>query len=150
MNKRIIVNLSETEVLIEKIINNLKPGKILGLVGDLGAGKTTFVQILAKKLGIEDRVNSPTFNLQKLYNCRPTNLGIENLLHVDAYRLASLAELEDIGFFEYIGNGKTVAVVEWSNQLPELQDLQNYLEIKFVGIDNPEQREIEVPEKLLL
>lgn len=150
MEKRVIVNLDQTEEVVDKIINNIKPGYILGLVGDLGAGKTTFVQILAKKLKIKERVNSPTFNLQKLYNFPLISSGVENLLHVDAYRLASLAELEDIGFFEYIGDGKTIAVVEWANLLPELERLDNYLAIKFVGIDNPNQRELEIPESLLL
>lgn len=150
MDKIITVNLEQMEVLVEKMVTNIKPGQILGLVGDLGAGKTTFVQILAKKLGIDERVNSPTFNLQKLYKLPESVNSIKQLLHVDAYRLKSVYELEDIGFFEMLADNETLAVVEWADQLPELENNNNnYLTIEFVGINNPNEREIKISENLL-
>lgn len=149
MNKTITVNLEQMERLVEDLVNYLKPSMIIGLVGDLGAGKTTFVQMLAKSFGIAERVNSPTFNLQKQYMIKPAVNGIEQLLHVDAYRLNSILELEDIGFFELMNTGKTVAVVEWADQLPELVNKSNYYAIEFVGINNPNKREIKISENLL-
>lgn len=149
MTKIITVDLEQTEVLLQTITKNLKPGQILGLIGDLGAGKTTLVQLLAKKLGVKDRINSPTFNLQKIYKLEQPINSIEQLLHVDAYRLKSVLELEDIGFFELLADKKTLAVVEWADQLPELNNYNQFLIIKFIGIDNPNIREIEVSDELL-
>lgn len=150
MSKITKVDLQQMDLLAGQIVGSVKPGLILGLVGDLGAGKTTFVQLLAKHLGITERVTSPTFNLQKLYELPMSINGIERLLHVDAYRLKSILELEDIGFFEYLTDDKTLAVVEWANQIPELLDNQNYLPILFTGIDNHDCREIELPSQLLI
>ena len=132
---------------LDKIKAKLEPGLIIGLVGDLGAGKTTFVQLLAKNLGITEVVNSPTFNLQKLYKMATPLRGIGGLLHVDAYRLNTLLELEDIGFFELLKKEGTVAVVEWADRLPGLSEYEKYLAIEFFGIDNPDYREIKILEK---
>lgn len=92
----------------------LKKGDVILLTGDLGAGKTTFTQGLAKGLGINDNVISPTFNILKCYFNK--NL---NLYHIDAYRLEG--NNADIGLEEFI-DGDGVCVIEWpqyiSNLLP--------------------------------
>jgi tRNA threonylcarbamoyladenosine biosynthesis protein TsaE len=99
----------ETKVFGEKLAALLEPGDVITLEGDLGAGKTTFTKGLAKGLGIERNVNSPTFTLIKEYR------GNLPLYHMDVYRLE---DAEDLGFEEYFhSNG--VTVVEWASRIQE-------------------------------
>ncbi|HUO58452.1 MAG TPA: tRNA (adenosine(37)-N6)-threonylcarbamoyltransferase complex ATPase subunit type 1 TsaE [bacterium] len=90
-----------------------KPGEIWSLVGPLGAGKTHFVKGLAKGLGFEGSVTSPTFTLQHIYEGRLT------LFHFDWYRLEKAEEAEDLGWAEWTGRGGVVAV-EWGDKFPKL------------------------------
>ncbi|MCC3359703.1 tRNA (adenosine(37)-N6)-threonylcarbamoyltransferase complex ATPase subunit type 1 TsaE [Bacillus sp. REN16] len=88
----------------------LKPGDVLTLEGDLGAGKTTFTKGLAKGLGITRTVNSPTFTIIKEYQ------GRIPLYHMDVYRLEHSDE--DLGFDEYF-DGEGVTVVEWAHLIED-------------------------------
>lgn len=85
----------ETAHLAELVGQKIREGTVLCLEGDLGAGKTLFVQSLAHTLGVEGEVTSPTFNLMNVYE------GICPIYHFDLYRLETEEELEDIGFYEY-------------------------------------------------
>ena len=97
----------ETIALCEKLGASLQPGDILLLEGDLGAGKTTLTQGLAKGLGVTEFVNSPTFVIINEYFT-----GRLPLYHMDLYRVEEEAQLYDLGVEEYFyGNG--VCVVEW-------------------------------------
>ncbi|WP_271854202.1 tRNA (adenosine(37)-N6)-threonylcarbamoyltransferase complex ATPase subunit type 1 TsaE [Planococcus maritimus] len=95
----------QTEELAMRVASLLQPGDLLILEGDLGAGKTTFTKGLAKGLGIERTVNSPTFTILKQYD------GRVNLNHFDVYRLENSDE--DIGFDELFAE-EAVSVVEWA------------------------------------
>jgi len=99
----------------------LQPGDLLCLVGDLGAGKTTFVQGLAQGLGVPDRATSPTFVLAHEYR------GRIPLFHLDLYRLSG--DLTEIGLDDLVG-GDAAAVVEWAERLPH-QLCEDALEIEF-------------------
>jgi tRNA threonylcarbamoyladenosine biosynthesis protein TsaE len=116
MNQFEIITTSteETGQFAEKLAAHLKPGAVLTLEGDLGAGKTTFTKGLAKGLGVTKTVNSPTFTIIKEYK------GRLPLYHMDVYRLDD--SFEDLGFDEYF-EGEGVTVVEWAHliqdQLPE-------------------------------
>ncbi|MGD6818322.1 tRNA (adenosine(37)-N6)-threonylcarbamoyltransferase complex ATPase subunit type 1 TsaE [Metabacillus sp. 113a] len=100
-----------TQALSEKLARLLKGGEVLTLEGDLGAGKTTFTKGLAKGLGIQKIVNSPTFTIMKEYHG-----GRLSLYHMDVYRLDE--ESEALGFEEYFeGNG--VTVVEWAHLIQD-------------------------------
>lgn len=110
----------ETKKLGEKIGADLKGGETLALVGDLGSGKTTFVQGLAKGLGIDQRVVSPTFILVRKYGIgiRNNELGIMNFYHIDLYRLEGDVEKElaNLGFKEIVSGTNNIVVVEWAGK----------------------------------
>ena len=114
MEKTLITtNYIETINLGLRLSEVLNPGAVLLLTGDLGAGKTTLVRGLAKGLGIKDVVQSPTFNIMKVY------LKVEKpLIHIDAYRLADVQD--DIGLDEYIGYESGITVIEWPEYISHL------------------------------
>ena len=107
MKLEIISNsANETMELGQKIAELAKAGSIFCLTGDLGAGKTTLVRGIAQALKIKSVVQSPTFNIIKIYFD-----GIKPLIHIDAYRLADVDT--DIGLDEYIGYETGITVIEW-------------------------------------
>jgi len=90
-----------------------KAGQVIGLVGELGVGKTTFTQGFAKGLGIDEIVNSPTFMIAQEYQT-----GRLHFNHFDVYRIGDIEELEEIGFDEYLFSDR-VTLVEWSDLIVE-------------------------------
>ncbi|MDD4335231.1 MAG: tRNA (adenosine(37)-N6)-threonylcarbamoyltransferase complex ATPase subunit type 1 TsaE [Desulfotomaculaceae bacterium] len=106
---------AETGMLGEKLGSLLGVGALICLYGGLGAGKTCFAQGVARGLGIEDTVTSPTFTLINEYYDR-SRLPF---FHMDVYRLDSIAEMEDLGYEEYFYDGG-VTLVEWAEKIGEL------------------------------
>jgi tRNA threonylcarbamoyladenosine biosynthesis protein TsaE len=106
---------TETRAVAAAVASLLLPGDVLLLQGDLGAGKTTFVQGLAEALGVDDAITSPTFTL--LHIC-PTAQGFD-LVHADLYRLDSPEEIADLGLAEMLDAG-SVAAVEWGGKAASL------------------------------
>ena len=100
---------AETEALGEELANRLRPGDLLLLAGELGAGKTTFVRGLARGLGSSAPVQSPTFQLVRVYP------GRIQLAHLDLYRLETGSELGDLGLEDLLEAG--VVAVEWGDRL---------------------------------
>lgn len=111
----------------------IKPGTVLCLDGDLGAGKTLFVQSLAKGLEINEDVTSPTFNLMNIYE------GRLPLYHFDLYRLEQEYELEDIGFYDYVSTYDGVVVIEWANKFSQCLP-EDYILINIDRIENEENK----------
>lgn len=110
-----------------KLASKLPSGTVVALQGDLGAGKTTLVRSVAKGLGIEEVVQSPTFNIMKLYL-----KGNRPLIHIDAYRLADLNT--DIGLDEYIGYETGLTMIEWPEFISNLLPKNTlYIEISITG-----------------
>jgi tRNA threonylcarbamoyladenosine biosynthesis protein TsaE len=103
----------ETAALGEQWGGEAKPGWVIGLTGDLGAGKTQLVKGLARGLGISARVQSPTFALVHEYH-----EGRLPLFHVDLYRLDTPAQIVGAGLLEYF-RPEGVAVIEWSERWPD-------------------------------
>lgn len=103
----------ETAGLGEKLAPFLNAGDLICLNGDLGAGKTRFVQGLARGLGVDGPVTSPTFTLINEYQ------GKLPLYHMDVYRLGDPLEMEDLGYEEYF-YGDGVTVMEWAGRVKEL------------------------------
>lgn len=109
---RISTNPEETRAIAKEIARGLAPGSVLILTGDLGAGKTEFVKGLAKGLGIDDPVTSPTFTLVHEYRGAQVTL-----YHLDLYRLNSEKELDEIGFDDCLSAGG-ICAIEWGNKYP--------------------------------
>ena len=123
MFTRITKSAAETARLAQMVGKKLHEGTVVCLDGDLGAGKTLFVQNIAQMLGVEGEVTSPTFNLMNVYE------GICRIYHFDLYRLESADELDDIGFYEYTEEPDGIVFIEWSDKFPEaLPD--DYLSIR--------------------
>ncbi|AKL93848.1 tRNA threonylcarbamoyladenosine biosynthesis protein TsaE [Clostridium aceticum] len=120
-------NEQETKNLGIKLGRLVKPGDILCLIGDLGAGKTTFTKAFAIGLEVEDDVTSPTFTILQEYQ------GRIPLYHFDVYRIENINEMEDIPYEEYFyGNG--VCVIEWAHLIQEVLP-KDYMKIQINYVD---------------
>lgn len=102
----------ETKKLAGGIAKELKPGAVLALYGDLGSGKTTFTTFLVHALGIEKRVQSPTFVILRKYS-KDGGGGISNVNHLDLYRLQGAEEVLDLDIAEIFGEPNSITVIEW-------------------------------------
>lgn len=132
-NTWITESAEQTRSFGEKIGLHAQPDMVFLLEGDLGAGKTTLTQGIAKGLGIDRPVKSPTFNILKIYQ------GRFPLYHIDAYRLEGISQ--DLGFDELIEDGGLM-VIEWSRYVPELVPDQHMI-IRLSLADQEDQRLIE-------
>lgn len=120
----------DTQALAAKIVRQLKPGSVVLLTGDLGAGKTTFVGGALKELGYLDHVVSPTFNILKCYfDVKP------NVFHIDAYRLED--QNIDIGLEEFL-EGDGISFVEWPKFIESILPPQT-MTIKITRISDNER-----------
>ena len=104
----------DTYELGEKIGQMAMPGMVISLTGDLGVGKTVFTQGLAKGLGIEEPVNSPTFTIVQVYE-----EGRLPLYHFDVYRIGDIEEMDEIGYEDYF-YGEGVCLIEWADLIREI------------------------------
>ena len=110
-----------------------KNAKVIALIGDLGAGKTTFAQGFLKELRVKRRVISPTFLIIRPYKVKAGRYA--TAYHIDCYRLNNLTELLSLGFKELIGDPKNIVLIEW----PEL--IKKYLprDTRWISIEHPEK-----------
>jgi tRNA threonylcarbamoyladenosine biosynthesis protein TsaE len=127
-----------TQAVAAAIARTVLPGDVLLLDGDLGAGKTTFTQGLARAMGVGEAVTSPTFSLMRSY---PTAFGVE-LIHVDVYRLDTLAEIISLGLPEMLEDG-AVAVIEWGDRAAPALGAE-HLDIQFALTEVDGERRIEL------
>ena len=114
----------------KKFAKQLKGGEIIGLIGELGAGKTIFTKGLAAGLEIKKNITSPTFVLMKVYPIRhPTpspaqrswaGSEIQHLIHIDAYRIKTEQDLIAIGVQEYFDKPDTITVIEWADKAKKI------------------------------
>ena len=131
--RRIIISRGERETkklgekLAKKIVEkrSLKKAQVLGLVGDLGGGKTTFLQGFAKGLGIKQKITSPTFVIIKRFG---------SFYHIDCYRIQKPKELLDLGFKKVISDPKNIVAVEWADRIRKIMPKSAlWLEFEFIG-----------------
>ncbi|MDO4394085.1 MAG: tRNA (adenosine(37)-N6)-threonylcarbamoyltransferase complex ATPase subunit type 1 TsaE [Bacillota bacterium] len=109
-----INNETETYDFGMKMAEELKPGTVVALVGDLGTGKTTLTKAIAQGLGVSEVITSPTFTIVKEYES-----GRLPLYHFDVYRIGDIDEMYELGYEEYF-YGEGVSIVEWADIIDEL------------------------------
>lgn len=126
----------DTRELAAQVAALARPGDLVLLAGDMGAGKTTFTQGFGKALGVTEQVTSPTFTLVRTYAARIP------LLHVDAYRLDSLQEVIDLGMHELLDEG-AVALIEWGDIIAPVLPT-DFLEIRLEFGDADDDRRLRI------
>lgn len=105
--------------LLERVLASRANGAaVIALSGDLGAGKTTLSQAIARELGVRENVISPTFVIMKKYITEGIR-GVSRLVHIDAYRLDSTSEIEKIGWAELVADPENLILIEWPEKVPE-------------------------------
>ena len=131
-------NEAETEAVGAAFARELPDGSVVALYGDLGAGKTAFVRGMARGMGLDVRVSSPTFTIVNEY------LGARELYHFDMYRLGSSDELFDIGWEDYLSRGG-VCAVEWSENVADAFE-GDEIEVRITKL-SADERKIEIEDK---
>jgi len=125
---------SETKKIAKDFAKDLKPQEkatVLGLKGDLGAGKTTFIQGIAEGLGIKEKVLSPTFVIMKRFKIPREDF--DNFYHIDCYRIKNEKDIEELNFKEIIKNPKNIIAIEWPERIKKaLPKNTKFLEFKFI------------------
>ncbi len=144
MKKFITESAKDTQKIAAKFAEQIlqyKTGKsalVLGLQGDLGAGKTTFLQGFAKGLGIKEKINSPTFVILKKFKIPKRKLltthyslqTFHHFYHIDCYRLNNPEEILDLGFKKIISNPENIVAIEWPEKICKVLP-KNIVRIKF-------------------
>jgi tRNA threonylcarbamoyladenosine biosynthesis protein TsaE len=125
MEKIVTKNEKETFRLGSLLGKGCRGGEVFVLCGDLGAGKTKFLQGLAAGLGVKSRVNSPTFNILKIYKimnaAQNKNASkIKIFCHIDAYRLKSAHDLISLGVKEFFDQSDVVTAIEWADKVKKI------------------------------
>jgi|SRR3989344_1848364 len=155
MKEFITKNTKETEklatILAEELTSRASEnhGLIIGLEGELGAGKTTFAQAFAKALGVKDKILSPTFVLiksyklqaisskPKAYNLKP--IAFSFLHHIDAYRLKDHQDLASLGIKEIFEDSQNIVLIEWSDRVEKILP-KDYIKIHIDHISENERK----------
>jgi len=141
------IRLQKQEDLEEVVVQVLKNAKaqssacVIALHGELGAGKTTLVQMIAKVLGITEIITSPTFVVMKQYQLKIPKYGIEQLVHIDAYRIETEAEMKPLHFDEILKTPGSLICIEWAEKIKNLLP-EKLLDITINITDQAQGREI--------
>ena len=130
-----VKSVEETWELARAFAKTLQPGDVVCLEGDLGAGKTTFTQALARELGVSGRVTSPTFCVVQEHP------GERFMVHMDLYRLSGEDDVLDLGWEDYLSRG-AIVVVEWPERAGSLVPVAAK-HVVFTHLDGEEDRKIE-------
>lgn len=147
MGKIILKNLKETQAFAEKIARQIidEPRRdhatVVALVGELGAGKTTFVSAFAKALSVRGRVTSPTFPLMKRFALHGSHFA--NFYHIDAYRLRDATEFTELGFGDILRRPQHIIVIEWADRVRDLLP-DDAVWMTFQHGENDSERSVEV------
>ena len=113
---------------------------VVGLYGNLGAGKTTLTQSIATALGVVDTVTSPTFVIEKIYEL--TNRKFTHLIHIDAYRLEKSKELLHLGWKDIISDPHNLILIEWPERVADI--MPEHIRVNLRALDEEDSREVEV------
>jgi tRNA threonylcarbamoyladenosine biosynthesis protein TsaE len=150
-------SLSDTQKIAKDFIGKISMGVyntalVVGLYGDLGSGKTTFTQAVAKIFDIKDDITSPTFVIEKIYDIEhPSQIksqfdgaskDFKKLVHIDAYRLDSAKELSALDWDKTLADSRNIIFIEWPERVLEVLP-KNHAKINFKFLSENE-REIEI------
>lgn len=129
-----------TRRLAARVANLIEAGSFVGLVGELGSGKTAFTRGFADAFGCESQVASPSYVLEHIYKPSREKRGIRRISHWDLYRLEPESELEEL--LDHRNSGDTVALIEWADRSEALEPFLDYLiEIRFLSEESQEARQ---------
>ncbi len=132
-------SIEETQKVAKKLAKKTPPGSVIALIGELGAGKTTFTKGFAIEMGVKDPVTSPTFKLVSEYKGKKYLLN-----HVDAYRMEGPKDFLNIGGEEYLTAKNSITIIEWGDLLSDLLS-EETITVHFKRIKIPkESRKIEI------
>lgn len=141
-------DLTETKRIAADFVATLRPvadrARVVGLYGDLGAGKTSFTQGVAEALGITISLVSPTFVIEKIYEL--TNRPFTHLIHIDAYRLEQPQELLHLGWEEICADPKNLIFIEWPERVAPI--MPAHTAIHFTALPVEGERDIEIDESI--
>jgi tRNA threonylcarbamoyladenosine biosynthesis protein TsaE len=146
--KMLSTSLEMTAQIAQDVVKKVQEGTaakkatIVALSGDLGSGKTAFVQAVARALGVQETVTSPTFIIEKIYqlklaekkDAKKTAANFSHLIHIDAYRLESGRELKHLGWNEIVADPGNLIFVEWPEKIADIIP-KEVLTISFTFID---------------
>lgn len=144
--KYISISALETQKIAKQLARHVlkekknRKAKILGLEGDLGGGKTTFLQGFAKGLGIRAKILSPTFVILKKFKINHKRFKF--FYHIDCYRIKKAKEISEIGFKKIADDSKNIIAVEWADKIRKILP-KNKIILKFKFIDK-NTREIQI------
>ena len=144
--KVIIADLQKTEKIAQDLAKKIlsagwreknKKAVVIGLEGELGAGKTALAQFFAKALGIKEKIQSPTFVITKIYKLYGSrrSVGFDKFVHIDAYRIKNPKELLALGWKEIISTPQNVVLIEWADRVKKILP-QKCVQIKFKVVDD--------------
>lgn len=155
MKQVITESFRATQKLGSEFAKSLKKGGVIALHGNLGSGKTTFVQGFAKGLGIERNIISPTFIIMRTYEIPPSSLsrsgfageskglrlhsGKKMFYHVDLYRIESERDVEGLGLLELINDPENIVVIEWPDKIEHLLP-EERIDIRFEYLEDDKRR----------
>ena len=158
-------NVKETAEIANDFASHLKPNKkmatVVGLYGDLGSGKTTFMKYLAESFGVEETVQSPTFVIMRIYKTSPPNRFSENrdsqsaplslarrgglggevfkhLIHIDAYRIEKPEEMLNLGWNDIIMDPNNLICVEWPERISGI--MPEHIMVKFEHVSKTQRK----------
>ena len=128
------VTLAELSDFTKEFLQAVKPSEeatVIGFYGNLGAGKTTFIKEIARQLGVEEEVASPTFTLLKQYKTK--NSKFEEISHIDLYRIEDVEEIKILDLDELFKKEKTLVLIEWANKMNDILD-RNIIEVHITNL----------------
>jgi tRNA threonylcarbamoyladenosine biosynthesis protein TsaE len=135
-------NFESTIEYAKEFAKKLKGGEVIGLIGDLGCGKTTFVKGLAEELRVNEGITSPTFVILKKYHGKIKDKKID-FVHIDAYRAESIDDIKSVGIEDYLAADNVVMVIEWAERIKEILP-ENTIYIKFKHISESTREIVEL------
>lgn len=140
-----IIQLEHADIFAKEILGKISKktdaAYVVFLSGDLGSGKTTTTKSIAKELGIEEDITSPTFVILKRYEIKKGEF--KNLIHIDAYRLKNFGELERLKFDEYMKDATNLILLEWPEMVPS-ENFKADMTLRFEHGEKENERKVDV------